>query len=476
MQYLTGLMTDRPKRRRRLIRIVIGFVVIALAPTAWFGYRWLADDWALQEAIGQADRLDPGWRLAELEAKRAAVPDEENGALQVLAAGPWVPLTWPKLNSSNLKLDEFILTLPPRTPLNKEQVQTLRTELGRASQALGPARQLAAYSRGKYAITWSQDAIGTPVPHVQFARTVANLLSMDAMLLAHDGDMHGSLLSCRACLNAGRSLGDETVPISQLVRFACREVALHGLERTLAQVECAVGDLKDLQGLLEDEDKQPILLIMARADRAILHQALGVLKSREFNRRTYGLNNPFGLPDEAMNAIDAAKARACHAAFLRVCTDLVEIAKLPPHEQSERLKRLSEPDVHAPTILRSLWGQLCGLRTLVDTYRKGHALLRSAIAALAAERFRQQVGRWPTSLDELVPHYLHSTPMDPYDGKVLRFRRLDDGIVIYALGPDGQDNAGVLSRDYMPLPGTDIGFRLWDPTKRMSTSSKRPSL
>jgi hypothetical protein len=461
MKHLASQISNA-KRRRRLVRVVLVFVVITLAVSAWVGYLWLVEDWALQEAIDQADQLDPGWRLAELEAKRAAVPDEENGAFQVLAAGPWVPLNWPKLESANLKLDEFMLPLPPRTPLNKEQVQALRTELGRASQALGPARQLAAYSRGKYAITWSQDAIGTPVPHVQFARMVANLLSMDALLLAHDGNLHGSLLSCRACLNAGRSIGDEPTPISQLVRLACQEVTLHSLERILAHGECSMADLKDLQELLEDEDKQPVLLIMARADRAILHHALGVFKSREFNRRTYGLNNPFGVPDEAMNVIDAAKARACHAALLRVCTELVEIAKLPPHEQRERLERLSEPDLNAPTILRSLWGQLCGLRTLVDTSQKAQALLKCTIAALAAERFRQQAARWPTGLEELVPLHLQSAPRDPYDGKVLRFRRLDDGIVIYALGPDGQDNGGALSREYRPAPGTDIGFRLWD--------------
>src|SRR6516165_6745898 len=127
MKHLASQISNA-KRRRRLVRVVLVFVVITLAVSAWVGYLWLVEDWALQEAIDQADQLDPGWRLAELEAKRAAVPDEENGAFQVLAAGPWVPLNWPKLESANLKLDEFMLPLPPRTPLNKEQVQALRTE------------------------------------------------------------------------------------------------------------------------------------------------------------------------------------------------------------------------------------------------------------------------------------------------------------------------------------------------------------
>jgi hypothetical protein len=57
-------------------------------------------------------------------------------------------------------------------------------------------------------------------------------------------------------------------------------------------------------------------------------------------------------------------------------------------------------------------------------------------------------------------------------GVLDRARRLEDGIVIYTLGPDGQDNGGALSREYKPAPGTDIGFRLWDPEQRLG--QKRP--
>ena len=34
-----------------------------------FGYFRIAGKIRLQQAIAEADRLDPGWRLAELEAK-----------------------------------------------------------------------------------------------------------------------------------------------------------------------------------------------------------------------------------------------------------------------------------------------------------------------------------------------------------------------------------------------------------------------
>ena len=66
------------------------------------------------------------------------------------------------------------------------------------------------------------------------------------------------------------------------------------------------------------------------------------------------------------------------------------------------------------------------------------------------------------------PNYLAAVPLDPYVGGPLRFRRLEDGVVIYALGPDGQDNGGRFRRrgELATNPGWDVGFRLWDVAQR----------
>jgi hypothetical protein len=52
--------------------------------------------------------------------------------------------------------------------------------------------------------------------------------------------------------------------------------------------------------------------------------------------------------------------------------------------------------------------------------------------------------------------------MDPYTGEPLRFKALDDGILIYSVGPDGRDDGGKINRQQPLAAGTDLGFRLWD--------------
>ena len=51
-------------------------------------------------------------------------------------------------------------------------------------------------------------------------------------------------------------------------------------------------------------------------------------------------------------------------------------------------------------------------------------------------------GDLPAYLDVLVPQFLANVPLDPFDGQPLRFKRLDQGYVVYSIGRDGRDGGG----------------------------------
>ena len=54
-----------------------------------------------------------------------------------------------------------------------------------------------------------------------------------------------------------------------------------------------------------------------------------------------------------------------------------------------------------------------------------------------------------------------AVPIDPFDGKPLRLKRLADGWLVYATGTDGQDHGGTLDRQKMYQAGSDIGRAWW---------------
>jgi hypothetical protein len=85
------------------------------------------------------------------------------------------------------------------------------------------------------------------------------------------------------------------------------------------------------------------------------------------------------------------------------------------------------------------------------------ARLECARAALTVERYRAAEGGLPEKLEDLVPKYLEAVPTDPFDGKPLRYRRLEKGYMIYSVGPDRMDNGGA-EREGRAAAGWDVTF------------------
>lgn len=65
------------------------------------------------------------------------------------------------------------------------------------------------------------------------------------------------------------------------------------------------------------------------------------------------------------------------------------------------------------------------------------AQLRTAQVGLSIERYRLATGSLPKTLAELRPTYLDAISKDPFDGKDLRYKKLETGFVIYSIGEDG---------------------------------------
>lgn len=87
---------------------------------------------------------------------------------------------------------------------------------------------------------------------------------------------------------------------------------------------------------------------------------------------------------------------------------------------------------------RLMWG--LGLDLRFEFWRRAH--LRVTQTGLAIERYRLAEGRLPGSLKDLVPAYMQAVPMDPYDGRSLKYRKLKTGYVVYSIGYDMTDEGG----------------------------------
>ena len=86
--------------------------------------------------------------------------------------------------------------------------------------------------------------------------------------------------------------------------------------------------------------------------------------------------------------------------------------------------------------------------SLFDRVTDTHALQRVTMTALALRLYRKENGRYPENLQQLVPKYLPSVPIDPCDGKPLRYRKLQKGFKVWSVGGNRKDDGGVKVRDW----------------------------
>src|SRR5207253_1876638 len=104
--------------------------------------------------------------------------------------------------------------------------------------------------------------------------------------------------------------------------------------------------------------------------------------------------------------------KAQRAVLLEIMTESVEAAKLPVEKQEAEFKRIEKATAQRPLMIRMLMP--AGMR-IEQAFQRSRAQLRTAIVALAVERYRRERGRWPNTLAELVPDKLANIPVDPYD-------------------------------------------------------------
>jgi hypothetical protein len=435
------------------VLITIGLIV------GGYAYYCHTVDQELQEAIAKVDQEDPGWRLEEIEAKRAVVPEDRNAAVRVMAACKSIPKNW--LTDA---LDRELEDLKPEKQLNPQQIALLEAELNRLRPALAEARKLPAYPAGRYPITPGRNPLKTNLDDMQRARNVARLLDYDVALLGQKNDPAAALRSCRALVNTARSVGDEPSVIAQLVRISCLQVAYFAVERALAQGQPPADDLALLQRLLEQEQGLNLLLLIARAERAATHRICELTENGELDSTELAGPQEGSWKDEVGNFLARNWLRKEHMRALGYMSRFVEIARLPHHEQIPPLFELEQEVKNGPRGLASLL--MPSMVKVGQATQRDQAYLCCSVAALAVERYRLTHGRWPKTLAALEPKFLAKVPLDPCDGKPLRYRRLPDGVVVYSVGPDGQDNGGTLDRANPIAPGTDLGIRLWDVAKR----------
>jgi hypothetical protein len=219
-------------------------------------------------------------------------------------------------------------------------------------------------------------------------------------------------------------------------------------------------------------------MIALRGERAITHDLVEQIHAGKAGFRE--IPEFSGFPFVFRSFSNRINLRENQAAVLRFQTRAVEVGRLPEPEQIDAMEVLNDEwrkqaiewgflECYRRLTEKLLLGQSGGVPTWLGI---NDALIRTAVAALAAERFRLDHACWPESLDQLTPKYLSAVPNDPFIHGPLKFRKLSDGLFIYSVGFDGRDDGGKIDTQMRMRDGADLGFRLWDVPRRRQPAPK----
>jgi hypothetical protein len=116
---------------------------------------------------------------------------------------------------------------------------------------------------------------------------------------------------------------------------------------------------------------------------------------------------------------------------------------------------------------RSLVGSvLSNLSNILESKCKVECLAAATRLILACNAYKITSHELPDALESLVPKYMDSIPLDPYDGKPFRYSK--SKAIVYSVGKDLKDSSGSTERpanekstsDYDKWKAEDIVFKI----------------
>ncbi|MCP4593175.1 MAG: hypothetical protein GY842_20760 [bacterium] len=303
-------------------------------------------------------------------------------------------------------------------------------------------------------------AIFNAHPEWKTVRIAAKVLALDAMMQALDGETELALANARAMLNVAASMEDSGTMVSTLVLASCEGLAIRSVERTLSMGVCADAVLEGLAVTLGEREQPDALLWGVWGERArqnaTFEQLRGGATLPPSQMPVFSGGVP--LPLRGWNKLDQAKT-------LSFVNRLVRIAGIPPEKMLPATEEFEQEVASVSRFYLMTRITMSSYSRTIVLWVKHIAELRCARTALAVERYRMAHGRWPGSLDALVPEFLEAVPLDPFDSKPLRYLVTEDMVTVYSLNDDDTDDNGKLERSGSGAT-YDLGFRLLSPERR----------
>jgi len=446
---------------------VIGLFAFAiLAKAVSFGTLLILDNAVAAEARAM--------RVEAAEMMQAALPpavaDAENAAILHTQAAAALAAA-PDLNAADGPLAQ---TDPD---VASPAVGALLT---RHAGLLDTIRRAADMPACRFPRDWTRPSIDRLLAEVQSCRTEGRLLALAARHEAATGKPAAALADAVRLGRIGRQVGSEPILISHLVGIAIDATALSVVADILPTLTPADAPLLDDPALRDLVVSTPSLVRAINGE-----EAFGLSIFANFADGRQGIDDmgrlagdpnvailpqegPFSLLIDPLSAVwrafilpaDIAGYRRRFEAYRQLVTGGVDQSRTWPQTQKQIDGIEAEIRAGPDGFLSRL------IAPATDAVLRSQCMAvarhRAAEVLLAATRERLASGTLPASIDALVPARLPSVPRDPFTTDApLRLKATPEELLIWSVGPDGEDDGGPQKdSEECDTGNDDIGLRM----------------
>jgi hypothetical protein len=413
--------------------IVLSILVLIVALFVFFR---LSQKYALDKKLDEIRAAGYPATCEELDQWYSIPPNTENAADTIIDAIAAFQ-QWPQQDKEDLPLIGNA-DKPKRTETMTEPLKEIIAEyLADNIKALELLHKAAQIEHSRYPVDFT---VGFDVlmPYISDLRKSAQLLALEAYLHAQNNQPDFVIDSITAGFGVARSLEKEPTLISQLVQIACQALTVQSLEHAVNRIEFSDEQLKHLSQILKDAQAPEGMLYGFAGERCLWMDVFAqptVRKLQYINVSTPA--SPLKWLYTAIGMIDQDAG-----IYLDIMTRYVEAFKLSPIERLKVAKAVEVDIKKIPKIHFLTRAILPAIARITELDFRNIALLDAARVAIAVERYRLANGKLPDSLDDLVPKFLESVPIDPFDAKPLKYKKFGPGFVIYSVGEDLSDDGG----------------------------------
>lgn len=314
--------------------------------------------------------------------------------------------------------------------------------------------RLARRPHARYPLDYSR-GITMQLPHISDLLGAGQILMLRARAELVLGRPNAALEDTLLILRLGRSVELEPTLISLLVRIALDLIGLGVVESGIPQWD--EEGVRRLEAALSGIDPHAALLRALRGERAYAcsafaairdsssNDAQALLQTKGFAKNGWSLPVLVGISAYAFAFLPGDEALVTRT--YQEWVDHFEEQGGPPRQAGASMAKTRLEAIRASPFLRVRHTiALLTFPSVEGTFRRvafWHTRLHQARAACAIQRFALALGRLPTTLEELVPDDLREIPLDPMDGRPLRYRLDEDGYLLWSVGWNETDEGGV---------------------------------